>query len=103
MTTQDFHLHDGRKGSALGIRVIPRATRNEIVEILHDGTIRVRLKAAPREKEINQTLADFLASVLDIPRERIEVVGGSGGRDKLVSVLDMDASEAQQKIIQNLA
>jgi len=58
MSTQEFHLHDGRKGSALGIRVIPRATRNEIVEILHDGTIRVRLKAAPQEKEINQTLAD---------------------------------------------
>ena len=103
MSTKEFHLHDGRKGAALGIRVIPRATRDEIVEILHDGTIRVRLKVAPQEKEINQKLADFLASILEISTDRIEVVAGSGGRDKLVSVLDMEALEAQQKIIQNLA
>ncbi len=102
MTAKEFHLHDGRKGAALGIRVVPRAARNEIVEILHDGTIRVRLKAAPKEKEINQTLAEFLASVLGVSKDRIEVVAGRGGRDKLVSVLDMDAPEAQQKIIQNL-
>ncbi|MBM3145582.1 MAG: DUF167 domain-containing protein [Chloroflexi bacterium] len=103
MTTKEFHLHDGRKGSALGIRVIPRAMRNEISEILHDGTIRIRLKAAPKENEINRTLSEFLAAVLDVSVDRIDVVAGKSGRDMLVSVLDMDASTAQQKIIQNLA
>ena len=102
MTAQEFHLHDGKKGSALGIRVTPRASRNEIAEILHDGTIRIRLKAAPTEAEINQTLSEFLAAVLGVSKDRIEVVAGQGGRDKLVSVLDMDAPTAQQKIIQNL-
>jgi len=103
MTPKEYRLHDGRKGSALGIRVIPRATRNEITEILNDGTIRIRLNAAPKEKEINQTLSEFLAAVLGVPTDSIEVVAGLSGRDKLVSVLDMDALTAQQKIIRNLA
>ena len=102
MASQEFHLYDGRRGSALGIRVTPRAARNEIAEILHDGTIRIRLKAAPKETEINQTLSEFLSVILGVSKDRIEVVAGQRGRDKLVSVLDMDAPTAQQKIIQNL-
>jgi len=103
MPPKEYRLHNGRKGSALGIRVIPRATRNEITEILHDGTIRIRLNAAPEENEINQTLSEFLASILEVTTDRIEVVAGQSGRDKLVSVLDMDALTAQKKIIKSLA
>ncbi len=102
MTPKEVRLHGGRKGSALGVRVIPRAARNEIAEILHDGTIRIRLKTAPKEKEINQSLSEFLSNILDVSVDRIEVVAGQSGRDKLVSILDMDALTAQRKIIQNL-
>jgi len=42
MTDRKFNLHDGRKGSALAVRVTPRASRNEIVELLDDGTIQVQ-------------------------------------------------------------
>ena len=38
MTSREFHLHNGQKGSALAIRVTTRARRNEIVEVLSDGT-----------------------------------------------------------------
>ena len=47
MADRKFNMHDGKKGSALAVRVTPRASRNEIVEILEDGTVRVRLAASP--------------------------------------------------------
>lgn len=103
MSTQKYHLHDGKKGAALAIRVTPRASRNEIVEVLSDGTVRIRLTAPPAEGKANEALIEFLSGVLDVPRSRIEIVAGVTGRDKLVSVLDMDTDVVHQKILQQLA
>ena len=49
MADRKFNMHSGQKGSALAVRVTPRASRNEIVEVLEDGTIKVRIAAAPSD------------------------------------------------------
>ena len=103
MTSRDFHLHDGKKGAALGIRVTTRARRNEIVEVLSDGTVKIRLTAPPVEGKANKELIEFLAQVLDVPKSRLEIVAGETGRDKLVSVLDMDAETLHERVLKNLA
>ena len=99
MSDRRFNLHDGKKGSALAIRVTPRASRNEIVELLEDGTIKVRIAAPPSDSEANETLISFLSEVLGVPRSRLDIVAGASGRDKLVSVMDMDAETAHQRIL----
>ncbi|MGW8249184.1 MAG: DUF167 domain-containing protein [Anaerolineales bacterium] len=103
MMQRQFRLHDGKKGSALAVRITPRASRNEISEILSDGTVKVRLTAPPVEGKANAALVDFLASVMDIPSSRIEIVAGKSGRDKLISILDLDAETVHQRILQHLA
>jgi uncharacterized protein (TIGR00251 family) len=103
VSTQKYHLHDGKKGAALAIRVTPRASHNEIAEILSDGTVRIRLTAPPAEGKANEALIEFLSGVLDVPASRIEIVAGVTGRDKLVSVLDMDTDTVHQKILQQLS
>jgi len=92
-------LHGGQKGSALAVRVTPRASRNEIVELLDDGTIKVRIAAPPSDNESNETLIGFLSEVLGIPRSRLDIVAGVTGRDKLISIIDMDAETAHQRIL----
>jgi uncharacterized protein YggU (UPF0235/DUF167 family) len=101
MADRNFHLHNGRSGSALAIRITPRATSNQIAEILHDGTIRLRLMAAPGE-EVNTVLKRYLAGILDVPESAIDVVAGRTGRDKLVSILNLDSETVHKKIISNL-
>jgi uncharacterized protein (TIGR00251 family) len=96
-------LSDGRRGAALAIRVTPRARRNEIVEILPDQTIKVRLTAPPVEGKANEALVEFLAEVLGVARARIEIIAGDTGRDKLVSILDMDSTDAQERILSHLS
>lgn len=103
MSKRSFHLHNGKKGAALGVRVIPRAKKNEIAEVLKDGTLRVRLNTPADSEEINQVLAEFLAQVLGVPISKIDVVAGESSRDKLVSVLEMDAQTAHQKVIESLS
>jgi len=99
MGKREYHLHDGKKGAALAVRVTPRASRNEIVEISSDGTVRIRLTAPPTEGKANAALIDFLAGVLEIAPSRIEIVAGTTGRDKLISILDMETGEVQRKIL----
>lgn len=102
MGTQKFHFHDGKGGSALAVRVTPRASKNEIVEILSDGTVRVRLTAAPTDKESNEALVKFLSEVLQISTSQIEVVAGASGRDKLLSILELGAEAVHERIIRHL-
>jgi len=102
MALREYHLHGGKKGAALAIRVIPLAGKDEISAIQADGTIQIRLKAAPVEGKANQALKDFLSKVLGIPKGKIEVVAGLNGQDKLVSVLDMDPEGVQRKILEGL-
>jgi len=102
MSDRKFNLHNGKKGSALAVRVTPRASHNEIVELLEDGTIRVRLAAPPSDKEANEALINFLSEVLGVTKSRLDIVAGLAGRDKLISVVDMDAETVHQRILAHL-
>jgi hypothetical protein len=102
MPKRNFHLHDGKVGSALAVRITPRASRNEIVEVLGDGTIKIHITAPPVDGEANEVLIAFLADVLNIPKSRLEIVAGQTGRDKLISVLEMDAETAHKRIVAHL-
>ncbi len=99
MPKRNFHLHDGKRGSALAVRVTPRASQNKIVEVLSDGTVKIHLAAPPVDGEANTQLIAFLADVLNIAKSRIEIVAGMSGRDKLISVLDMDTETVHARIL----
>lgn len=102
MNDRKFKLHNGQRGSALAVRVTPRASRNEIVEVLDDGTIRVRLAASPADDEANDALIGFLSEILGVPKSKLEIVAGSVGRDKLISIVDMDVETAHQRVLAHL-
>ena len=97
--TRQFVLHDGKRGSALALRVTPRADRNQITGLLNDGTIKVQLASAAEDEVSNKELLAFLSEVLGVPKSRVEIVAGEASRDKLVSVLDMDSETAHQRIL----
>ena len=97
-----YRLHDGKKGAALAVRVTPRASRNEIVEIQSDGTVRIHLTAPAHEGKANEELIKFLAEIFGVPKSNVDIVAGATGRDKLISVLDMDAIEVHNRIVGHL-
>lgn len=103
MGSRKFHLHDGKKGVALAVRVTPRASRNEITDILDDGTIKIHITAAPTDNEANEKLVKFLAAVLGVAPSRLEIVAGMTGRDKLISVVDMDNDDVQDRLAAHIA
>lgn len=100
--TRNYVLHDGKRGSALALRITPRSSRNQIAGVLNDGTVKVHLAADPADDTLNTELVAFLAEVLGVPKSRVEIVAGESGRDKLVSVLDMDTETAHQRIVAHM-
>ncbi|MCA2000816.1 MAG: DUF167 domain-containing protein [Chloroflexi bacterium] len=44
----------------------------------------------------------YLSEVLGVPKSRVEIVAGKNGRDKLVSVLDMDVNTAHQRVLAHM-
>lgn len=99
--TRNFDLHNGQRGSALAVRITPRASRNQIVGVLNDGTVKVHITSLSDEA-LNSELIAFLADVLGTPKSRLEIVAGITGRDKIVSVLDMDVDTVNQRVIAHL-
>ncbi|MEK6222698.1 MAG: DUF167 domain-containing protein [Chloroflexota bacterium] len=99
MASKTHKFSNGKRGSAIPVRVTPRASRNEIVEILSDKTVKIRLTAPPVEGKANVELIKFLSKVLDCPKSDLEIVAGATGRDKLVSVLNMDNKSVNNKLV----
>lgn len=93
-----FKLHDGKQGAALTIRVTPRARKTELSGVLEDGTLRVRLATPPTEDKANAALIAFLAGLFGVGKNKIHIVAGEQGLDKIVSILGMTAQEAEDKL-----
>ena len=93
-----YKLHNGKKGAALTIRVTPRSRKTEFGGVMEDGTIRVRVAAPPVEGKANTALVKFLAKVLGVRKNRFDIVAGEKGLDKIISILDMSAKDAEQRI-----
>jgi uncharacterized protein (TIGR00251 family) len=102
MAPRRFRKQDGKKGAVLSLRVTPRAGRNEIKEIMSNGTVKIRLTAPPVEGKANEALLNYLAEILDVPVSHLEIVAGAGGRDKLIYVIDMDAVILHRKIVEQI-
>ncbi len=103
MDSKPHYLHNGKKGAALAVRVIPRSSRNEIAEVLNDGSVKVRLTSSSESEDMNKVLLDYLAQVLEIPYSHLDIVAGVNGRTKLISVLDLEAATVQNRILMKLS
>jgi uncharacterized protein (TIGR00251 family) len=75
-----------------------RTRKTEFGGVLEDGTLRIRIKEPPVEGKANKALLAYLAKVLGIRKNQIEIVAGQQGLDKIISVEDMTAEEVEARI-----
>ncbi len=97
-----FKLHNGKHGAALTIRVTPRARKTELGGVLEDGTVRIRVAAPPVEGKANKALVKYLAELFGVRKNKIEIVAGEKGLDKIISIDGMPAAVAEERILEYL-
>jgi len=93
-----FKLTNGKVGAAITVRVTPRARKSEFAGVMEDGTLRIRIQEPPVGGKANRALIAFLAKVLGVRANRIEIVAGETGLDKIVAVEAMSAEEVENRI-----
>jgi len=99
---REFKLSNGKRGAAITVRVTPRARKTEFGGILEDGTVRIRVAAPPVEGKANRAVIAFLAKALGIRKNKIEIVAGERGLDKIITIDGMPADEVEEQIRANL-
>jgi uncharacterized protein (TIGR00251 family) len=71
----------------LSIKVIPKASKNEIVGFLEDGTMKLKIHAVPEKGKANAEICEFLAKTFGVGRRNVEVVRGETSAHKQVVIL----------------
>lgn len=94
----DLKITDARRGAAFTVRLVTRAQRDEIVGVQEDGTIKIRLTAAPTDGQANAALVAFLAQRLGVDEAAIEIVAGLDNRDKWISVMGITTADVEQRL-----
>jgi uncharacterized protein (TIGR00251 family) len=85
-------------GVLLCVKLQPRASANGIGEAL-GNELRIRVTAPPVDAAANEALIRLLASTLDCPRSRIELVRGHTSRHKIIKIHGISDAELAQKLI----
>ncbi|TVR23034.1 MAG: DUF167 domain-containing protein [Anaerolineaceae bacterium] len=100
---REFKITDAKGGAAFTVRCVTRAQRTEVVGVQDDGTLKIRLQASPAgAPEANDELVAFLADKLDVASDKIEIVAGQDGREKLISVEDISTAHVESMLGGNL-
>jgi len=73
-------------GATFRVRVQPRASKNEIVEMQEDA-LKVRISAPPVKGKANKALIGFLAKQLGVKKSEIEIVSGHTSRIKTIQIV----------------
>jgi len=82
----------------LPVKVILRAPRDEIVGVMTDGTLKVRVAAAPVDGAANRAVRQVLARALALKPENVEIVRGETARRKLLRVNGLTAAEVHARL-----
>ena len=81
------------------LRVQPRASRDEVVEVLSTGALKVRIKAPPVDGAANAHLLKWLAKkVLNVSPRQVSLVRGHTGRDKVVAVEGLSLADVLERL-----
>lgn len=93
-----FAFGPAQSGAALTVKVTPRAKHDQLMGIMADGTLRLRVSAPPAEGQANRAVIKLLARVLGVPAGQLDIVAGATASKKLISVVGLRADEVEARL-----
>jgi uncharacterized protein (TIGR00251 family) len=85
------------EGSQLLVKVVPGASKNEIVGWQNEE-LKVRIKAVPEKGKANQELISFLAESLNISKSQIHLKSGESSPHKKLFIEGISQEELRKRI-----
>ncbi|RMF97373.1 MAG: DUF167 domain-containing protein [Candidatus Schekmanbacteria bacterium] len=81
--------------TVLKVKVIPKSSKKEIV-CDGIGGIKVKVNVPPIEGKANKACIELLAQYFKIPKSKIEIIGGTKSRNKIVRFFDIENDKMQK-------
>jgi uncharacterized protein (TIGR00251 family) len=88
--------HEG--GVMVEVVLQPRASRNEVAG-LQGGRLKIKVTSPPVEGMANKKLCEFLADLMGIGKQRVQVIAGQAARIKRVRITDVSLDEVKRKLL----
>jgi uncharacterized protein len=79
---------------SFGVRVQPRASRDEIAGVM-EGALKIRLTAPALENRANEALVEFLAAILKTSKSAVRIRSGGQSRTKRVEVFGVTRQQIE--------
>ena len=70
----------------LDVKVVPRASKSEVVGPMADGALKVKVAAVPEDGKANEELRATLARHFKVSARDVEILSGHASTRKRVSV-----------------
>ena len=70
----------------LRVKVQPKSRESAIVDVMEDGTLKVRVKAAPEKGKANKEVIKVLAKKYGVKKSEVEIVSGATDQIKLIKI-----------------
>lgn len=84
-------------GVVIKIKVQPRASKNRIAGMLGDA-LKVTLTAPPVDGAANAACIEYFSSIMNLPKNRLEIISGQTGRTKLLKIFGIKIADLKEKI-----
>jgi uncharacterized protein len=88
------YLKPHPEGTLLSLKVIPRASKNEIGEAL-GAELKFKVTAPPVDSAANRAVIEFLAATLRCPKSAIILIRGETSRHKTILVKGLTPEQAE--------
>lgn len=83
------------KGCQIFLHIQPAAKKSEVVGLHGEDRLKIKIKAPPEDGRANEELIRFLAEILELPKNEIEILRGHKSRKKDVLLLGKTVSAVQ--------
>ena len=94
MDLSELVLSPAGDGVRFKLRVVPGARRDAVLGG-HGAALRVAVRAVAEKGRANEAVTRLLAAALGLAADRVVLVAGFGGRDKVVEVRGLGPAEVR--------
>jgi len=86
------------KTSSITVRVSPKSVKGSVEGWMDDGTLKVKVLAAPEGGRANIELLRIVAEVLKIPVRNVTIASGSSSTTKVLIISGLDDEEVKRRL-----
>lgn len=82
----------------LQVSVSPKSRAEEIRASRAEGSVRIRVTAAPEDGRANRAVLDLLRAKLGVARSALRIAGGETSRKKWIEIDGMEEDEVWRRL-----